>query len=376
MQSWKLNCMAAAALCAIAAAAQAQDGVTLYGVVDLGLQYTHTNEQNTNALEMAPGNYAGSRFGFKGSEEIAPGTSVGFVLESGFDSDTGAGKDQFFNRESQIYVKGDWGTLGAGRVGAFTSGMGSLSRYWDFDPFETAYLDAGIQATQIGNWDVHSNTLYYVSPSIAGFEFGAQYSFSGLYEDKETTGMADDNHFFNAFVRWDGATAKAILGAEVESIGHAKEDTTSPNNDRWSVKAAASWTPEGGPLTLFAGWNYYRNQNRFSDSSWDDDSNVAYDDSGRGLDANSFFLGARYTVGKASWLGQVQYLNGENKGAVDGAKEDSFERFVVSAGVHYMFSNSTMGYAAASWAKGNGLLDQEESLTNRVVTTVGVTHWF
>ena len=48
----------------------AEPEVTVYGVVDTGLQYTHVFNQSTNTVEMNTGNYAGSRWGLKGSEKI------------------------------------------------------------------------------------------------------------------------------------------------------------------------------------------------------------------------------------------------------------------------------------------------------------------
>lgn len=373
MQSFKLAVATAAAL--LSGAALADSTVNLYGAIDTGLQYTHVTHRDTDTFEMNSGNYAGPRVGLKGSETIGSNT-VNFVLEAGFASDTGAlGKSgSLFNREAQVNVKGAWGTLGAGRVGAFTSGSSTLSRYWDFEPFETGYYDAGIQATQVNVWRLNSNTLYYVSPKLSGFEFGGQYSFTGYDADQETTGMADDSHFGNVYLRWDGATAKVIAGIEADFVGHAYRDSK-PNKTRWSAKLAGTWTPDGGPATLFAGYNYYRNQNRFSDSTWDDDGKVVYDNSGRGLEGHSVFLGGRYQIGAASLLAQFQFLKGENKGALEG-DEDSYKRYVASVGTHYAFSKRTMGYAVMSYAKGTGMLDTDTTQTNRIVTTVGVTHWF
>lgn len=156
----------AAVLSALSCVASATE-VTLYGVIDTGFTYQHT-EGGDDSFAMTSGNYAGPRFGFKGTEDLGDNLTLGFVLEAGFNSDTGAqGEDgKIFNRESQIYLSGDWGTLGFGRVGGFSSGMSSLSWYWDFEPFETGYVDAGIQASQVNVWNVHSNTIYYVSPTL------------------------------------------------------------------------------------------------------------------------------------------------------------------------------------------------------------------
>ena len=351
----------------------AEPGVTVYGVVDTGLQYTHVFNQSTNTAEMNTGNYAGSRWGLKGSEKIGAST-VGFILESGFNSDDGTeGQDgRLFGRESQIYVSGDYGTVGLGRVGAFTSGVSSLSRFWDFDPFETGYTDAGTQGTQVNSWSLYSNTLYYVSPKFSGFEAGAMYSLAG--DHNETTGMAKDDHFGNAFLRWDGKNVRAITGLELYHVGHEYNGTT-PNKDRWSFKLAGAWTPNGGPVTLYAGYSFYKNQAKFADSTWDDDSKVVFDKSGKGLEAHAVYLGGKYELGNAALMGMFQFLTGKNKGAEAGA-EDSYKRYVASVGCHYYFSKRTMGYAVASYAKGSGILNNDNMATNRVITTVGLTHWF
>ena len=40
----------------------------LYGVVDTGLTYTHSSDNDIDTFEMSSGNYAGSRFGLRGTE--------------------------------------------------------------------------------------------------------------------------------------------------------------------------------------------------------------------------------------------------------------------------------------------------------------------
>lgn len=349
---------------------------SLYGAVDTGLSYMHVRNGD-DSLQMSTGNYAGPRFGFKGSEELTPGVTVNFILENGYNSDTGAldAAGKMFNRESILYLKTPYGTFGVGRTGPFTSGTGSLSRYWDLEPFETGYSDAGIQGTQVNVWSRHSNTLYYVSPKVAGWEAGIQYSLSGD-QDAETDGMADDDHFANAYVRWDGPTLIVAAGVELYTVGQTREAVSNqPNKDRWSVKLAGAWTPQAGATTLFAGYNFFNNQNKFSDTTWLDDTNLTFDDSGKGIEAHAFYLGIRHKVGQVAWLGLLQFMTGENKGAL-AKDEDEFKRFVAGLGAHYYFSKRTMGYAVASYAKGTGLLDQEGSLTNRCQAHLGVTHWF
>lgn len=155
----KKTLTAVAVLGALSGATLAAD-VTLYGVIDTGFTYQHT-EGGDDSFAMTSGSYAGPRFGFKGTEALGDNLTLGFILEAGFNSDTGVqGEDgKIFNRESQVSLSGDWGTLGFGRVGGFSSGMSSLSWYWDFEPFETGYVDAGIQASQVNVTAIRSTTF-------------------------------------------------------------------------------------------------------------------------------------------------------------------------------------------------------------------------
>lgn len=359
----------------------------LYGAVDTGFTYTHSGDSLTaeNKFEMNSGNYAGSRFGLRGTEDLGDDLKVGFILENGFASDTGVlGQNGgIFGRESQLYVKGNWGTIGFGRFGAFSSGSSSMSWYWDMEPFETGYTDAGIQATQMNAWRLNSNAIYYVSPVISGIKFGVQHSFTGT-DDKESQKFDDNNTFTNIAVRWDGANAKAILGFEMERFGYIPTDennTKKYNKQRdnaYNVKLAGAWTPNGGPATIFVGMSWFKNYDKFSDSTWDDDEKIQFDpNSGKRLQGYSAFLGGRYTIGQADLLAMVQYMDGENKAAQANAEKD-YKRYVGSIGCHYHFSKRTMLYAVASYADGDGIFEtiQDAKTTNRFMTHLGLTHFF
>ena len=96
--------------------------VTLYGVVDTGFAYNSVNTddfaglkgQGGDSFSMEAGQRSGSRWGMKGVEDLGNGLQVGFVLENGFNSDTGAvgDDDHFFNRESSLYLEGGFGKFG------------------------------------------------------------------------------------------------------------------------------------------------------------------------------------------------------------------------------------------------------------------------
>ena len=86
----KKTFVAVAVLGAFAGSAMAAD-VTLYGKIDLGLQYQHLDNgtTTTDQFKEASGQNSGSRFGLKGTEDLGNGMKVGFVLENGFSADDG-----------------------------------------------------------------------------------------------------------------------------------------------------------------------------------------------------------------------------------------------------------------------------------------------
>lgn len=358
-----------------AAAASAAD-LKVYGVLDNGFTLAKSKGADST-FQMTAGNYAGSRFGLWGSESLENGVSVNFILEEGYASDTGAFSipNEMFGRESHLWIKGPWGQVGFGRVGGFSTGSTSLSWYWDMDPFDTGYIDAGNQATQLNVWRVNNNVVYYVTPEMNGWKAGLQYSLSGQ-KLQETNKFSDNDSWANAAVRWDGSVAKALLGIEWERFGAPDVPGTVRRDDAWNVKGAFVWTPDAGSLSLFLSGSWFKNQRRIADSTWDDDGKIAYrTDSGEGLEAASLAFGARYTLGSNDFMAQAQYMDGKNKAAAMDA-EDDFSRTVLSAGVHHHFSKRTFGYLIASWADGDGFLNSSDCLTNRWQGHVGIFHRF
>lgn len=176
-----------------AATASAMD-FTLYGIVDTGLGYTHVNtlnEPTENRFEEINGYNSGSRFGFKGTEDLGNGYSVSFVLENGFQSDTGklGQNDRMFGREAQLKFHTPYGTLSFGRAGTLLSGAGTL----DIWGVNADVLPGGWDGIfNIGNYQGNGmrldNMVTYQTPTAAGFTGYLQYSFAN-----DTTDGDDDS---------------------------------------------------------------------------------------------------------------------------------------------------------------------------------------
>ncbi len=122
----KKTIIALAALTAMAGSALAAD-VTLYGRIDNGLYLTKSKAKDTTSLSMESGMAGASRWGIKGTEDLGNGYKVGFVLESGINTDTGTyagSKDsRLFDRDSYLSVGTPFGDFRLGRSGALGGGV-------------------------------------------------------------------------------------------------------------------------------------------------------------------------------------------------------------------------------------------------------------
>ncbi|WP_273827984.1 porin, partial [Providencia rettgeri] len=71
-------------------AASAQS-VTLYGLIDTGIEYVSHANANGNGLTRIPSvtGTLPSRWGLRGAEDLGSGVKAVFTLESGFNTNTG-----------------------------------------------------------------------------------------------------------------------------------------------------------------------------------------------------------------------------------------------------------------------------------------------
>ena len=76
-------------LCQPGASASPPPGVTLYGLVDVGITSVSGLKDGT-VTQIASGIMEGSRWGLKGNEDLGGGYKAIFTLESRVEADTGA----------------------------------------------------------------------------------------------------------------------------------------------------------------------------------------------------------------------------------------------------------------------------------------------
>ncbi|VVD33356.1 exported protein of unknown function [Paraburkholderia dioscoreae] len=97
-----------AGLAGFAAGAHAQSSVTLYGIVDAGVEYVNHASKDGGAARLVSGGKNTSRWGLRGVEDLGGGLKAVFQLESGiniangqFDDSSGA----IFDRRATIGLK-------------------------------------------------------------------------------------------------------------------------------------------------------------------------------------------------------------------------------------------------------------------------------
>lgn len=168
-----------------AGAAQAETQVTLYGILDTGIEFNNVKSNNAgksvsySTAGLASGNSSGSRWGMKGTEDLGGGTQAIFTLESGYSigNGTSAQGGRLFGRRAFLGLQNpSWGMFRVGRGPTISTDMiesaNSDPFQWGFGPF-----NLGAIATSVDTYRT-DNSIEYMSPVFAGFQVGAGYSFN------------------------------------------------------------------------------------------------------------------------------------------------------------------------------------------------------
>lgn len=180
----KKSLLAVAALGAFAGAAHAQSSVTLYGIIDAGVNYT-SNVAGHRQFNASSGVLQGSRWGLRGVEDLGGGLKAIFVLENGFDvmSGSSAQGGRMFGRQAFVGLSSDrYGSLTLGRqydsVVDFVGGFEAGSQWGGYVAAHPADLD------NFNNAFRTNNAIKYTSNNYNGLKFGGLYSLGGVAGDE------------------------------------------------------------------------------------------------------------------------------------------------------------------------------------------------
>jgi predicted porin len=257
-----------ALLASFAGAAHAQSSVTLYGLIDAGLSYVNhskTASGSDHLFKYDDGVSQGSRWGLRGTEDLGGGLKAIFLLESGFNSGTGA-----MGQNSTLFGRQAFVGLTKDGIGSFTMG-----RQYSFN---TDYLGANYSTggqTVAGNYAYHindidqltssriNNSVKFNSANFSGFTFGAMYGFSNQ--------------------------AGAFAGAP--AVG-----TTAGSSRAYSFGANYAM----GPFALGGAYTDIRYPSQSGNGTQPFPTNIANINPGTIRDLRSFGFGGRYLIGPAT----------------------------------------------------------------------------
>ena len=362
-----------------AGAASAAD-VQVYGLIDLGLSYVHSDadmpgHDSTDKFTMENGSEFGSRFGLKGTEDLGNGYKVGFVLESGFKADDGS-LDQngdLFGREAHVDLYTPYGTLTFGVMPVFGSTLGANGLFRAIDPLFANYTEAfGSGMISASSWTRVDNAVSYVTPTFAGFTGYAQYSFKSNGQEKVgVEGKSSSDRYASLAMRYQGGAFEGIVVADTTMYGSYR-DNSKDLDDGYTVTVGGNYTFSNGlKLLAFGQWFDNMEINTKARAGVSLAGVEAMAGSYGFVDGFGLSLGAHYPVAGGTLKAQIAMRDMENQDGVD------FTRWIAGAGYDYPLSKRTSVYAMAGYSvekieKKNG----DEAKPNGCEATIGMVHRF
>lgn len=252
----RLKMLVVPVLLLLGGSAYAQSSVTMYGLIDEGLNFTN-NAGAGSSFQVKSGDVVGSRWGIKGAEDLGGGDKAIFDLESGFNASNGeAGQDgRMFGRQA-------W-------VGLSSKSLGTLTVGRQYDPTIDMFSDltaSGNWAGDVGatpfdndnsDWDFRvDNSVKYVSPTVAGFTGEAMYGFSNA------AGGFADNRLVSAAGQYQyGGLTAALAYMKIDNpgagtSGAVTDDTVFTGASQQNIDAAVAYKWE----KLFLAFDYSHTQ--------------------------------------------------------------------------------------------------------------------
>ena len=354
--------IAVAVLGACVAGSAFAANVDVYGRIDTGLSYVHYDETGLSdakdTLSLDSGMSSGNRWGLKGSEDLGNGYQVGFVLESGFDADTGAmSKDGLFNREATLRVSGPFGSIYAGRMGRIGSDAGSVGFYaGSVSPFGSGWGKMAGHFAVTANYDSrYNNALAYVSPKVGPVTVYAQYTMGNATENE-----SGDDRLFSLGAQADFG-ALQVLGL-VEYLNKKSVDGTtvyddSQYDDSYTINLGGSY--DFSVAKVFLAGQYFKAAPNYAGMK------ANYAELVKGKEWRYSFDGFGVNVGATAPIGAGEFLvsAGYGKGDLNVDTKDakrSADAYIIQVGYTYPFSKRTNLYAGAGYMQ----TSMEDGITN------------
>ncbi|GLU33494.1 porin [Trinickia caryophylli] len=349
------------ALLGAAGAAQAQNSVTLYGVIDTSITYVRHQSGSDNGWNMGSGNLSGSRWGLKGQEDLGNGLAAIFQLENGFNSANGqlGQGSRMFGRQAFVGLQSNqFGTVTLGRQ--YDPVVDLVQPLTGDNYFGSVFATPG-DVDNNDNSSRTSNSIKYLSPNYAGFQFEGMYSLGGV-AGKTGAGqtwaaaVAYNNGplgIAGGYFHADNSNGARVVDANNGTGWSSTSDGTfdGPINFAYQTaksigiaQVAAQYSI--GPVTFGAGY-----------------SNSQYK-----ADGHSAFGTEKYNTGRGFVNYQVTpaLLAGLGYSYTKSSGDTSAKYHQISLGADYSLSKRTDVYLVGAWQHASG--DQRSASTGAIVS--------
>ena len=360
--------------------------VSLYGVVDLGLNYSHLSgdgREDLDRFQMLSDQQYGSRWGLTGEEDLSESVKIGFILEDGFAADTGAESGQMFDRESSLFLKGSFGRVAFGRMGSINQGITSWTLVNNLSAFGTSYgsyvAQAGSFVSTAGIWD---NMISYETPDMAGFKIYAQYS-AGQQTDAAGAALKDtaeneskSDRYYVAGVSYSSSLLSGYLAVDSRNYRTAGTGADANQDDSLTVTFGANCG--------FAQTRVYVGAQYFDEVALSTLGGIVGTESPtKDLKVKGWGVGlsADHRIGAAKLMAGAAYVDAEQSDyqKVHQKEPRSFDltRQVYSVGCEYDLTKRSNLYSVASYMRDEfEESGQSEKASNAFTVMLGLRHIF
>ena len=371
---------AVAVLGAFAGSALAAD-VQLYGLVDLGLNWTQVDngKTTTDSFGMGSGQNSGSRFGLKGTEDLGNGYKVGFNLENSFKADDGAldKGSRLFHRESLLFVQTPFGEISAGRTGALDAGTGRYNLMGSgATAIGTGWDKVGCSSdVLLGTGSRMDNTLTFKSPNMAGFTVLAQASLKKDNTSKTDgeEGSSDAERYYGLGVTYGVGAFNTGLVVSQADYGRAAVNGNNPQNDDDMLTVSGFVNYDFGMIKPMFAAQYWDGGKDYDGAAsvniTSDKKNYATKGYGLVVGATAPVVGGTLKV-TAGWNDYETLFETAQDGNGEG------NNFMVGVGYEYPLSKRTFVYTAAGYSEKKVEWKTEEDKTKTSEVMFGMVHKF
>lgn len=387
----KKSLIAVSVLGAFAAGAASATDIQLYGLINPGLTFISSNgdyagAETQNSFSMEEGKEFGSRWGIRATEEINSDLKVGFVLESGFRSDTGAlgaasNTGRIFDREAHLDLHTSYGKLSFGRMPLFGSVLGADGLFRAIDPLWANYTSAfGSGQATASDWTRVDNAISYVTPTFAGLTGYAMYSLKkdGSDTKKGEESKAESDRYASLALRYQNGNLEGILVADMTMYGSVDSKAPADVDNGYTVTLGGNYSFSNG-LKLLAFVQYFDDQylNAATRAGVTRDGVMhVTDQGGYGyVSGYGLSLGMNYPIGEGTLKGQIAYRDMDN---TTDTNDVDFNRWYVALGYDYPLSKRTNLFAMTGFTqeKVENNVTKEEATPYGYELSVGIVHRF